>query len=379
MKRAIVIMLAALPFWGLSQPNFKPMTDESRRLMLQADSCLLLNDTYNSMLRYEQACKLTFNDTIVRRLAQCYYKRGQYKRSLHLVDTLLLAGNDYQDLRLRFNCLQRMSAPDSIIAECARQIVSVNQLDAAAVTELISFCRNNKMVDSAVNYGNAYYKIDPTNQMVNKQLAMACYQKHDYYRALDLLLETNANGDDSPSTLYFIGKSYENCAIFDKAFDFMLLAAEGSRFEHLPIVQALSNLALRATGHRDEALTYADIAIELCQADSASLAEIYCSKASFYDGYAFEYREDSVKAATCRRNQIRMLKNSLNYQTTLEAQYRMSLAYNALHDYKTEKKWLKTILDYGWERNKTTRNILSYVDWRINSIEEDLFFEGKKE
>ncbi len=373
----MLLLALALPLVGAAQIQYKPISADAMRLVQKGDSCLLMNDTYNSMLCYEQACELAFNDTIVRRLAQCYYKRGQYKRCLRLADTLLLSANEYHDLRLRFNCLQKMTEPDSVVAECARKIVAVNPLDAAAVTELISFCRNNKMVDSAVNYGNAYYKIDPTNQMVNKQLAMACYQKHDYYRALDLLLETNANGDDSPSTLYFIGKSYENCAIFDKAFDFMLLAAEGSRFEHLPIVQALSNLALRATGHRDEALTYADMVIELCQADSASLAEIYCTKAAFYDGYAFEYREDSVKAATCRRNQIRMLKNSLNYQTTLEAQYRMSLAYNAMGDLENERKWLQTIADYGWERNKSTSKIMSYVDWRMNNIEEESFFKGE--
>lgn len=373
----MILLAMAIPLVGGAQVQYKPMTANAISLMQKGDSCMQMNDTYNSMLCYEQACAMSFNDTIVRRLAQCYYKRGQYKKSLQLADTLLLSANEYQDLRLRFNCLQKISAPDSVVAECGRKIVAINQLDGVVVAELVSYFCTKKMLDSAMYYGNAYCRIDSTNQTVNRQLARACFLAHDYYRAIDLFLELYHNGDNSPTTLYFIGKSYENCAIFEKAYDFIFMSAEESMFAHVGILKSLASVSLRVADHRDEALEYSDMALNLCVADSASMAEIYLTKASFYEGYAHQYRDDTVKRMTCLRNQVRMASLSLKYNISLEAQYRMSLAYNAMGDLENERKWLQTIADYGWERNKSTSRIMSYVDWRMNNIEEEAFFKGE--
>ena len=53
------------------------MSREAASLVARGDSCMRMNDTYNSMLCYEQALLLGSSDTVMHKLAQSYFKRGQ--------------------------------------------------------------------------------------------------------------------------------------------------------------------------------------------------------------------------------------------------------------------------------------------------------------
>ena len=378
MKPLMTILLAlALTATTAAQTRFEPLTAEAAALVARGDSCTRMNDTYNSLLCYEQARLLVFNDTVIYKLAQTNFRRGQYNQCLALSDTLLSDTLTYQPLKLRYNCLQKMGADDSLRVECARQILAVNPMDAAVVTDIATFFNGNQQADSAMAYCNLYRRIDSTNQLVNKQLGRALFIKKDYYPALDLFLDAYRNGDQTPALLFYIGRTYECCSIPERAHEFMQMAAEGSNFASLPIVKALARVSASNYKFRDEVLDYTQTAFELCQADSASMAEIYRYRAQFYSVYSFDYRNDSVKLAICMKNRIKMLKKSLEYEPSIEVQHDIATTYNALHDLEQEKLWLQKITE--WPRNKNTSEYIRYANWRLKRIEEEQFFkDGKK-
>ena len=346
--------------------------------MARGDSCMLLNDTYNSMLFYEQANQLGRNDTVMYKLAQSYFRRGQYNLCLALTDSLLTDTIQYQHIKLRYNCLQKMGASDSLRIDCGRQILAVNPMDATVVTDIATFYNGQQMADTALAVCQAYYKLDSTNQLVNKQMGRALFIKKDYYPALDLFLEAYKNGDVNPATLFYIGRTYECCSIPDKAHDFILMAAEKSMFASLPIVKALARVS-NTYKYRDDVLNYTQIAFELCQADSASMAEIYDIRAQFYEAYFFNYYDtDQQKARTCAANQVKAIKSALNYEPTINRQYNIASAYSHMHDRDNERFWLQKIKDSDWPRTKANRSIFEYADYRLDKLKEDEFFEGEK-
>ena len=357
----------------------QPMTDEVAACVLRGDSCQRLNDTYNSMLWYARAHQLDRqNDTVTRKLAQSYFRRGQYNQCLALTDTLTADTATYQDLRLRFNCFQKMGADDSLRIDCGRQILAVNPMDAAVVTDIATFYNNQQKADTALTVCQAYYRLDSTNQLVNKQMGRALFIKKDYYAALDLFLDAYKNGDENPALLFYIGRTYECCSIPERAHDFILMAAEKSNFASLPIVKALARVS-NFHKYRDDVLYYTQMAFDLCQADSASMAEVYDIQAQFYERYFYQYSNtDNQKARTCVANQVRALKSALSYEPTITRQYNIASAYAHLHDRDNERLWLQKIKDSDWPRTKANRSIFEYADYRLDKLKEDEFFEGGK-
>ena len=354
------------------------MSREAASLVARGDSCMRMNDTYNSMLCYEQALLLCSSDTVMHKLAQSYFKRGQYVKCLALTDTLMVDTVMYQHIKLRYNCLQKMGASDSLWIDCAQRLVAINPMDAAVVADIATYYNGKQLADTALSYCRTYYALDSTNQQVNKQMARALFIKKDYYPALDLFFDAYRNGDESPALLFYIGRTYECCSNFEKAHDFMLMAAEKSSFASLPIVKALARVSNNSE-YRDDVLNYTQMAFELCQADSASMAEVYDIQAKFYEAYFYHYcSTDYQKARTCVANQVRTLKSALSYEPTISRQYNMAIAYGRMHDRDNERLWLQKIKESDSPRTKANRSIFEYVDYRLDKLKEDEFFEGGK-
>lgn len=371
-----ILLALALTATTAAQTRFEPLTAEAAALVARGDSCTRMNDTYNSLLCYEQARLLVFNDTVLYKLAQTNFRRGQFNQCLALTDTLLADTLTYQPLKLRYNCLQKMGANDSLRIECGRQILAVNPMDAAVVTDIATFFNGNQQADSAMAYCNLYRSTDSTNQLVNKQLGRALFIKKDYYPALDLFLDAFRNGDQTPALLFYIGRTYECCSIPERAHEFMQMAAEGSYFTSLPIVKALARVSVSYFKYRDDVPYYTQVAFELCQADSASMAEIYRYRAKFYGSYHHDYRKDSAKWAICQKNSIKMLKKSLEYEPSIEAQFEIATTYNSLNDLEQEKLWLEKVA--AWPHSKSTSEYIRYAELRLISIREEKFFKGDK-
>lgn len=379
MKTAISIF-STIILLSIFYNNASAINPESASYVNRGDSCLRMNDTYNSLLWYQKAYAIdSCNDTIVRKLAQCYYLRGQYKNCISLTDTLLADTAIYQDLRLRFNCFRKM-AKDTLANECAKQIVVVNPLDATVVASMAAFYIAHEEVDSALLYAEAYYKIDSTNQQVNAQLATSLYLKKDYYRALDLFLELYNNGDYNLATLYYIGMLYDRCNIPDKAFYYLNIAYMQSLTPQLSILKALSRVAIR-TDHRDEALSFTEEALSICQADSVSMAEIYSIRADFYEAYSSKYEvvEDTVKAETCVKKQIKMLLTSLQYNNDIKVQFSLALAYYHIHDTEKTLYWLQSIIDTEWDATKANKKVINSAKEWMSVVKEEYFFRNGTE
>lgn len=369
----ISIMLINISFCQARQ-HVESINKEAALYITRGDSCMQYNDTYTSLMWYEKASQQCFNDTIIRKMANCYFKRAQYKKCLALTDTLMSDTIRYQDLKLKYNCLKRMNANDSLITTCARTIVNLNLLDASVTAELINYFNSNEYIDTALLYGERYFNIDSTNQLVNKSLAISYYIAKKYDRALNLFIGLYENGDMSISTMYYIGKIYECCKIYDKAFDYLYMAAEMSMFNNLQIVKSLSKVTLN-TEHHDMAQEFIDKGIDLCQTDSLAMSELLIINAEYYS-IDNKFLSNSINKKEYMRNEIKMLESSLKYCASLDAQYRISLAYKRLDDSRMEKKWLQEILNSKWEKSKSNMRIFEYTEQRLKQIKEDDFFKN---
>ena len=73
-----------------------------------------------------------------------------------------------------------------------------------------------------------------------------------------------------------------------------------------------------------------------------------------------------------------MLKTAIEYEPTITRQYNIASAYSRMRDRDNERLWLQKIKDSDWPRTKANRNIFEYVDYRLDKLKEDEFFEGGK-
>ena len=71
-----------------------------------------------------------------------------------------------------------------------------------------------------------------------------------------------------------------------------------------------------------------------------------------------------------------MLKKSLEYEPSIEAQFEIATTYNSLNDIEQEKLWLEKVA--AWPRSKSNAEYIRYAELRLISIQEEKFFKGDK-
>ena len=138
--------------------------------------------TVKAMTCYEEALKISNNDTILRAVANCLYMRGYYRKCINLCREIIERDENNEDLTLIAKCYEKISIPDSSVVY--QKILANREIEN--YSNLMSLARNLADIqeyDTAIVYLDRYYKVDSTNLIVNTQRAYTLFQLERFKEA----------------------------------------------------------------------------------------------------------------------------------------------------------------------------------------------------
>lgn len=315
---------------------------------------------------YEKAFTIGNNKQVSRKIAECYYKRGYYRKCIDLLQEGPLTDSLAADFKMLGKCYQHIDAVDSALI-CQKIVAEKNIYD---YTNIISLANNYlalQMPDSALYYTLKYNVNDSSNLLVNQLQALAYYKKGNYPAALSQYKKLRLLNDHSMSSSYYMGLSYIRCDSLNQGYDCLAAASEKAQ-EKNPYV--LSELGVAATkiGFIDEGIGNIRKAIEMLQPDSTLIHYLYNAIAIAY----MEKRDPD--------NCIAYLKKSLEYNPqSLMTLYRIANACNIKKDMENEKKYYLRFIREANKRNdlnETMKSLKEAARRRLEEIKVEYFFSN---
>ena len=162
---------------------------------------------------------------MVHAVANCYYQRGYYQKSIRLYRDSLNHDTSEQKLDLLAKCYDKLELPDSALMY-RRQMAEQNIENQPNVLSLVQNCLTLEIPDTALYYLEKYTEIDSTDLAINRLKAHVYYESEQYQKAIDLYQKIKKEGDNQASTNYYLGLSYARRDSFSQAYDYLRLATE---------------------------------------------------------------------------------------------------------------------------------------------------------
>ena len=345
------------------------------------------------------------NDTIRRELASCLFVRGQYKQCIDLCQSLLEPDSLEQDLYLMARCYEKLEQP---VEAFAYQLLVADR-NIENYNNLLSLCQtliHNEQYDDALTMLDRYCQIDSTNAAVNSVKAYALHKANRMDEAIRLYEQLLAEGDNRPTTLYYLGLSYYRRKNIGEAYDLLKMAVERSdrnnanilsRFgvvevaieqdhitwvnNHRPVQDSASILSLFDMDNEDVIGEYmrldsicasinkqgvADIdeAIQKMQPDPEVVYYLQFSIANMYfwkgdDQHAIEYFKRCLAASPEHSN----------------VYYNMAIAYHKLKNYRKEMECFEKFVELA--KPDEDPETLRYAQEGIEECRKVLFMQKK--
>ena len=145
--------------------------------------------------------------SIARRLADCYYKRANYRQASDILKLIPEDSLSHESFRQLAFSYQKQGDNDSFIF-WASQLVNRYPMDGEVVANLIhSFTKNNQPQNGII-CGLKYSLRDSTNIPVHRALADAWFMNRDFTAASMIYNHLLELGDSTFNTLYSAGMCY---------------------------------------------------------------------------------------------------------------------------------------------------------------------------
>ena len=407
MKAIITMLLALVTMTGQAQ------TKDSLLLFVQAgDSCMQQYNTFEALKYYQEAYNLAKKsgqeravdsldlpsekfeelpqekqDEIIERLkhsaeqsavvncmvqmklADCYYKRGNYHETadlLKLVPEDSLSHDAFRQLALSY---QKQGDNDSFVF-WASQFTYYYPMDGEVVANLILAHIKAQQPQNGIIFGLQYSQRDSTNILVNRALADAWFMNRDFTAAGKLYERLLQQGDSTFNTLYSAGMCYSQIKDLERAYHYLLKAFLISGMQHYGCAYRLGVVCID-TKRYPEGLGYLDLAKQLMQPDSTIIKAITLSQGEGY--YLTEHYQEAVTA----------WKEHLAYNpSSIATCYNIANAYaHLLKDGKQAESYYRQFLDLARKEEKPTDELNQMIkraeDW-IKSLSRKLSQKSKK-
>ena len=245
--------------------------------------------------------------SIARRLADCYYKRANYRQAsdiLKLVPEDSLSHESFRQLAFSY---QKQGDDDSFIY-WASQLINRYPMDGEVVANLIlAYAKNN----------------DSTNIPVHRALADAWIMNGDFTAAIMIYSHLLELGDSTFKTLYSAGLCYSKIKDLERAYTHLSAALTLSQMQHAGAAWRLGVVCVD-TKRYEEGLAYLSLARELLRPDTTVMKAITLSEGEGY--YMTEHYQEAITA----------WKEHLAYNPTSIATY-----YNLANAHAKKRNLLK--------------------------------------
>ena len=287
----IVLTIVALVLLAVS-----PATGEvidSLTICLQAgDSCMQQYNTFEALKCYQKAFGL--RDTLITRtkLADCYYKRANYRQAAELLKNVPEDSLSHEAFRQLAFSYQKQGDNDSFVY-WAQQLVARFPMDGEVVAGLTNGYTKANQPDKAVICGLKYSLKDSTNILVNRALADAWFVNRSFTAAAMMYERLLEQGDSTFNTLYSAGMSYSQLDDLERAYKYLQLAFLVSGMQHAGCAYRLGVVCVD-TQRYPEGLNYLSLAKELMLPDTTIMKAITLSEG---EGYYLTHKYPEAIAA----------------------------------------------------------------------------------
>ncbi len=341
--------------------------DSLKIYVQQGDSCMQQYNTFEALKHYQQAFDVASKQGIVRfsmnddfshsrpyvpedvvpktirlKLADCHYKRANYRQCAELLKNMSedsLTHDAFRQLVYSY----KHQGDNGAYMYWASQLLKRYPMDGEIVAGLaLAYARDNQPQKGIV-CAAMYTLKDSTNILVNRAEAEAWLLNGDYTMAAKLYNRLLQQGDSTFSTLYSAGMCYTKTDSLERAYQCLKPALWLSGMKHYGAAYRLGVVCVD-TQRYDEGLGYLSLAMQLMQPDTTAMKAITLSQGEGY--YLTEHYEEAVAA----------WKEHLTYNpTSIATYYNIANAYAyLLKDKEQAKNYYQQFLDLA--RKEETPN-----------------------
>ena len=348
----ITVLLFASPVRGEVFSNIKTteIDADSLQLFIQAgDSCMQQYNTFEALKHYRQAFDMADTYKMRAKLADCYYKRANYRETADLLKLVPEDSLSHDAFRQLCFSYQKQGDNDSYIY-WASQLTYYYPMDGEIVANLILAHIKAQQPQNGIIYGQQYSHRDSTNILVNRALADAWFVNCDFTAAGKLYNRLLEQGDSTFNNLYSAGMCYSQIEDLERAYNYLKLAFLMSGMQHYGCAYRLGVVCID-TKRYPEGLVYLDLAKQLMQPDTTIMKAITLSQGEGY--YLTEHYQEAVTA----------WKEHLAYNpTSIATYYNIANAYTyLLKDNNQAETYYRQFLDLARKEEKPTDKLKQMI------------------
>lgn len=328
-------------------------------LVAAGDSLLSSYRIFEALGCYEEAWQQYADISAARGLAECHYRRGDYRRCVALLERVATVSEDsltHTSLRqlvysykyfkntaaeLRWGELLLRKYPFD--AEMTAEIARVYNMDEVNLPQ-----RANALT-------KAYCERDSTNLSVLLQLADSYYFQNDYVRALPAYERLLALGDSTYNIYYSIGMCHVRLEQLPEARTYLQRAAEINGHKSTGCLYRLGEVCL-ALDSLDESIRYLELAVQAMEPDQhvmflakRALGEAFYQKGEWWNAI-FAWRE------ALKRN-----------QNSLATCFNLAQVYGIVGETELEKTFYRVFLSMA-AHEKETEELRKWVEQAVQVV-----------
>ena len=346
-----LVLLTVLPVRGED-------SDSLAVCLHKGDSCMRQYNTFEALKYYQRAYEL--GKTVVgtkaedyyisTKLADCYYKRGNYFQCSELLKNTPEDSLSHESFRQLAYSYKKQDDIGSFIY-WASQLVNRYPMDGEVVAALSQAYTSSDQPQKGIVCGMMYCQKDSTNIMVNRALADAWFVNRDFSAAAKWYERLMQQGDSTFNTLYSAGLSYSMIKDLDRAYTYLRDALFLSQMQHANCAWRLGVVCVD-TKRFEEGLGYLELATQLLLPDTTTMKAITLSEGEAY--YLTEHYDKAVEA----------WKEHLAYNPSSIATYYniASAYYYYLPDGQLAKTYYEKFLNLARKEEKPTQQLTEMIE-----------------
>ena len=271
--------ILTLALWA-ALPLKAEVTDSVQLFVQLGDSCMQQYNTFEALKHYQQAYEMKDTIEVRTKLADCHYKRGNYRETSELLKNVPEDSLSHDAFRQLCFSYQKQGDTDSYIYWTG-QLVNHYPMDGEMVAGLTLAYAKNQQPQNGIICGMRYCLKDSTNILVNRALADAWFMNRDFSAAAKLYDRLLEQGDSTFNTLYSAGMSYSRIDSLERAYKYLQLAFLISGMQHYGCAYRLGVVCVD-TKRYPEGLNYLKLATELMLPDTTVMRAITLSQGEGY-------------------------------------------------------------------------------------------------
>ena len=271
----------------------EPVAPDTLTLLIQAGDSLMQQSNTLEALKYFQQAYARCDSSLTRiKLADCYYKRGNYLQTANLLKNAPTGELTHEAFRQLVFSYQKQDDPHSLIF-WGHNLLSLYPMDGEVVAAITTAHTRTDQAWAGISVAEKYFKKDTTNVLVNRALADAYFMDRKFDKSAAMYERLLQMGDSTFNTLYSAGMCYTRLDSLELAYQHLKPAVLLSQMQHAGAAYRLGVVCVD-TDRLDEGLGYLNLATNLLLPDTTTMKAITLSQGEAY--YLMGHYAQAVEA-----------------------------------------------------------------------------------